>query len=159
MSLCLACEYSHFTLSLFLSTGDVLFENRHIFLKFSKQCSMSLVAWSTTFNSGNYIQIISRQSGWNDLLKRNLTGVPRLISPFPPSFPPSYFFLALFHCTALHCPNGGTQYCNTVRKIGKYRNTMQKIGEVPIQGRSQDFSKGGSQRLLTRLSCRPPRPY
>ena len=27
------------------------------------------------------------------------------------------------------------------------------------QGRSQDFSKGGSQRLLTTLSCRPPRPY
>ena len=27
------------------------------------------------------------------------------------------------------------------------------------QGRSQDFSKGGSQRLLTRLSCGPPRPY
>ena len=25
------------------------------------------------------------------------------------------------------------------------------------QGRSQDFSKRGSQRLLTRLSCRPPR--
>ena len=29
----------------------------------------------------------------------------------------------------------------------------------PEQGRSQNFSKGGSQRLLTRLSCRPPRPY
>ena len=31
----------------------------------------------------------------------------------------------------------------------------------PIQGRSQDFSKGGSHcvkvRVLTRLSCRPPR--
>ena len=25
------------------------------------------------------------------------------------------------------------------------------------QGRSQDFPKGGSQRLLTRLSCGPPR--
>ena len=26
----------------------------------------------------------------------------------------------------------GTQYCNTVRKIGKYRNTVSKIGEIPI---------------------------
>ena len=131
-SLCLACEYSRFTLALFFSTGDVLFENSHIFLKFSEQCSMSLVTWLTTFNTGNYAQIISRQSGWNALLKTNLTGVPGLISPFPPSFPPSYFFLALFHCTALHCPNGVTQYCNTIRKSGKYQNTVQKIGEVPI---------------------------
>ena len=30
---------------------------------------------------------------------------------------------------------------------------------VIYQGRSQDFLKGGSQRLLTRLSSRPPRPY
>ena len=30
---------------------------------------------------------------------------------------------------------------------------------LPKQGRRQDFSKGGSQRLLTRLSCRPPPPY
>ena len=27
---------------------------------------------------------------------------------------------------------GGTQYCNTVRKIGKYRNTVWKIDEIQI---------------------------
>ena len=27
---------------------------------------------------------------------------------------------------------GGTQYRNTVRKIGKYRNTVSKIDEIPI---------------------------
>ena len=27
---------------------------------------------------------------------------------------------------------GGTQYRNTVRKIGKYRNTLLKIDEIPI---------------------------
>ena len=26
----------------------------------------------------------------------------------------------------------GTQYRNTVRKIGKYRNTVSKIDEIPI---------------------------
>ena len=27
---------------------------------------------------------------------------------------------------------GGTQYGNTVRKIGKYRNTLSKMDEIPI---------------------------
>ena len=27
---------------------------------------------------------------------------------------------------------GGTQYLNTVRKIGKYQNTVSKIDEIPI---------------------------
>ena len=51
-------------------------EYTHIFFKFSKQCGLSPVAWLTTFNTGNYVRITSRQSGRNDLLKTNLTGVP-----------------------------------------------------------------------------------
>ena len=74
MSLCLACECSHFTLALFLSAGDFLFENRHMFLKFSRQCSW--LPSLTIFNIGKYVRIISWQSGWNDLLKTNLTGIP-----------------------------------------------------------------------------------
>ena len=27
---------------------------------------------------------------------------------------------------------GGTQYCNTVRKIGKYRDNVSKIDEIPV---------------------------
>ena len=34
-----------------------------------------------------------------------------------------------------------------------------KLSFTVNQGRSQDFSKGGSQRLLTRLSCRPSRQH
>ena len=27
---------------------------------------------------------------------------------------------------------GGTQYCNTVTKIGKYQNNVSKIDEIPV---------------------------
>ena len=33
----------------------------------------------------------------------------------------------------------------------------RRLNIYHCQGPSQDFSKGGSQRLLTRLSCRPDR--
>ena len=46
------------------------------FLKFRKQCGLSLVAGLTAFYAGNYARITSRRSGRNDLLKTNLTGVP-----------------------------------------------------------------------------------
>ena len=64
-------------------------EYRHIFFKFSKQCGLSPVAWLTTFNTGNYVRITSRQSGRNDLL--NKSHRRSLLSPSP-SFPPSDFF-------------------------------------------------------------------
>ena len=47
----------------------------------------------------------------------------------------------------------------TVYRIEKQIKTCGLVGQKvdqhsQVQGRSQDFSKGGSQRLLTRLSCR-----
>ena len=59
-----------------LQKTNIKDEYRHTFFKFSKQCGLSPVAWLTTFNTGNYVRITGRQSGRNDLLKTNLTGVP-----------------------------------------------------------------------------------
>ena len=36
---------------------------------------------------------------------------------------------------------------------------LDRRNTLTVQGRSQDFSKGESQRLLSRLSCRPPRAH
>ena len=38
-------------------------------------------------------------------------------------------------------------------------NAWTGVTHKRFRGRSQDFSKGGSQRLLTRLPCRPPRAH
>ena len=45
---------------------------------------------------------------------------------------------------------------NIASKLG-VSTCLFLLSATALQGRSQDFSKGGSQRLLTRLSCRPPR--
>ena len=47
---------------------------------------------------------------------------------------------------------------NIASKLG-VSTCLFLLSATALQGHSQDFSKGGSQRLLTRLSCRPPRPY
>ena len=44
---------------------------------------------------------------------------------------------------------------NIASKLG-VSTCLFLLSATALQGRSQDFSKGGSQRLLTRLSCRPP---
>ena len=62
----------------------------------------------TTFNTGNYVRITGRQSGRNDLLKTNLTGVPY-------SLPLPLFHLQIFHAlflrATLHYPNARNRLC------------------------------------------------
>ena len=62
----------------------------------------------TTFKTGNYVRIASRQSGRNDLLKPNLTGVPSSLLLF-------------------HYPNAASSVFNTVVLIYK-KNVLRAIG-------------------------------
>ena len=43
---------------------------------------------------------------------------------------------------------------NILKYLDAGFGTPSIMNNYPYQGRSQDFSKGRSQRLLTRLSCR-----
>ena len=49
---------------------------------------------------------------------------------------------------------GGTQYGNTVRKIGKYRNTLSKMDEIPIPHPScENACPGGHSLISPRRLC------
>ena len=91
---------------------------------------------------------------------------------------PEYVFLVYTNgtlgdrnfCTLRHRPAADTEACsrtgekmkNLVPRVGTKINQSSPNHCFWEQGHSQDFSKGGgggSQRLLTSLSCQPPRPY